>query len=86
MNGQLLGQPHAEDPDHDRIVGIAIDMFTSGRPAKAVVWYNRWAFAARHAPISLLGLEPPTVRFDAGVLTLVDGEIHLSQAEDLIRH
>lgn len=74
LNTQVtIGQLHAPDHDHNRIVGITLEMMAQGQIGKGVVWYNRWAFAARHAPIALVGLNPPQVRFDAGVLTMTGG-------------
>lgn len=76
LNRQVEGgKPHPPDSDHNRIVGITLDMMRAGQIAKGVVWYNRWAFAARHPAISLVGMEPPQVRFDAGILTLEGGAI-----------
>ena len=77
MNGSLAGEPHAPDPDHNRVVGITLAMFEGGQAGKATAFYNRWATAARHEGITLLSREPPQISFDAGVLTLVDGEIRL---------
>jgi hypothetical protein len=73
----LAGEPHAKDPDHNRVVGITIAMFKAGQPSKATAFYNRWATAARHEPIRLLSHAPPQISFDAGVLTLENGEIRL---------
>jgi hypothetical protein len=78
MNSQIDGEPHAEDPDHNRIVGITFDMFKAGRAAKATVFYNRWAYAARHPPITLLSVDPPRIKFDAGELSIVDGQLCLA--------
>ena len=80
LNAQIsAGEPHPDDPEHNRIVGIALDMIAAGRAAKGVIFYNRWAFAARHLPIALLRLAPPQIRFDAGVLTMEGGTIRLEQ-------
>lgn len=74
LNRQVaVGTPHPPDPDHNLIVGVALSMIEAGRPAKGVSWYNRAAFAARHPPVALLSIDPPTVRFDAGVLTMGKG-------------
>lgn len=67
--------PHAPDDDHNRIVGITLDMFRAGQAAKATAWYNRYALAARHPPILLISREPPRIKFDAGILTLDGDEI-----------
>lgn len=76
LNQQVtVGQPHDPDPDHNRIVSIALDMIKAGQVAKGVIFYNRYAAAARHDGISLLSLDPPRVRFDAGILAFEDGQI-----------
>jgi hypothetical protein len=77
MGQRIDGVPHEPDPDHNRVVGISLAMIAGGQTAKAVVWYNRWAFAARHQPIRLLSLDPPRIAFDAGVLVLQDGRVVL---------
>lgn len=76
LNRQVsVGEPHDPDPDHNRIVSIALAMIKAGQVVKGVLWYNRWCAAARHEPIALLSLEPPRIRFDAGILTMEGGEI-----------
>jgi hypothetical protein len=70
-----VGEPHAPDPDHNRIVAVTLDMMRGGQIGKAVAWYNRWAIVARHTPIRLLSFAPPQIRFDAGILTLEGGQI-----------
>jgi hypothetical protein len=75
LNTKVSGQPHEPDPAHNRVVGIALDMINEGQPVKATFWYNRWAFTARHKLITLLGVDPVQVKFDAGVLTCEDGHI-----------
>lgn len=70
------GTPHETDPGHNRTVGIALAMMRAGMVAKGVVWYNRAALAARHKTIALVGLDPPQVRFDAGILTMSGGKLH----------
>lgn len=64
------GPPHASDPAHNRAVAVAIDMICGGQIAKGLVWYNRWAVESRHPLITLLGVDPVQVSFDAGVLTM----------------
>lgn len=76
LNQQVtVGQPHDPDPDHNRIVSIALDMIKGGQVMKGVIWYNRHAAACRHEPVALLSLDPVRVRFDAGILTMESGEI-----------
>lgn len=71
---------HEDDPAHNRVVGITIEMFRSGKARKAVVWYNRTAIASRHVKITLLSESPAQVQFDAGILTMRDGGIVLERA------
>lgn len=76
LNEQVKeGVPHADSYWHNKIVGTCLEMIDGGQVAKAVAWYNRCALAARHETIELLSMEPLRVRFDAGVLTKIDGEI-----------
>jgi hypothetical protein len=76
LNSQVTaGEPHQPDPDHNRIVGISLDMIRAGQVSKGVVWFNRHAAACRHEGVSLLSLDPPRVRFDAGILAFDNGQI-----------
>lgn len=77
MNSKIPGRPHAPDPDHNRVVGLCLDMIQAGQTMKGIIWYNRWAFTARHPLIRLVGIDPVQVRFDAGLLTMKDGKIGL---------
>lgn len=70
--------PHENDPDHNRIVGACIEIAKSGQHRKACALYNRWAIASRHAPVSVVSDEPPTVKFDAGLLIVRNGEIKVA--------
>lgn len=70
---------HEDDPAHNRVVGVTIEMFRAGRARKAAVWYNRAALASRHETILLLSESPPKVKFDAGVLTLHQGGVMLER-------
>jgi len=80
MNERLRGgQPHQPDDAHNRVVGAALEMLSAGNHRKAVIWYNRWAIAARHAQISLIGENPTQIRFDAGVLAFKDGTFSIER-------
>jgi len=81
MNARIPGKAHGRDDDHNRMVGAALDMAMSGQVAKGVLWYNRYAFAARHKPVALINLDPVQIRFDAGVLTIENGEMRLETAQ-----
>lgn len=65
--------PHEDDPEHNRIVGATLEMFSNGWATKAVQVYNRWAWIARHAVIKLVS--PTEVAFDIGKLRLANGEL-----------
>lgn len=65
--------PHGDDPNHFRYVGAAYEMVRHGQVAKAINFYNRWAVMARHAPVELLCASPVAIRFDIGILKLVNG-------------
>jgi len=69
--------PHADDPNHNRYVGQAIEMAKHGQAVKAAAWYNRWTAVARHRPIALLQAEYPVlIKFDIGVLHIeADGRM-----------
>jgi hypothetical protein len=82
LNRQVAGgHPHPEDPGHNRIVGIAWAMIESGQVRKGVVFYNKCALAARHRTIALLSENPVQIRFDAGVLTLENGEMRYAPCQ-----
>ncbi len=68
---------HEDDPQHNRIVGAAIEMARHGQVVKAILFYNRWSYLARHAPISLVSQDPPAVRMDIGVLRLDGDDIRI---------
>jgi hypothetical protein len=73
LNRQVReGQPHSDDPAHNRTVGIALSMIRAGMIGKGIVWYNRWAAMARHPMIALIETDPVRIRFDAGILTMAD--------------
>lgn len=64
----VTDEPHADDPNHNQYLGIAIAMLQNGYAVKAAQFYNRWALFARHRPIQLLSVDPVRVRFDIGDL------------------
>jgi len=68
---------HAEDYNHNRYVGAAVEMALAGQAWKATAFYNRWALVSRHAPIQLISENPPTVRMDLGILKFIDGDIEV---------
>ena len=68
---------HEDDPNHNIYVGAAYEMALGGWPAKGVMFYNRWAAASRHDLIRLLSTSPVTIRFDIGILRLIDGDIEV---------
>lgn len=68
---------HDDDENHNRYAGAALDMAVGGQIRKAVIFYNRWALASRHAPIQLVSENPPVIKFDIGYLTLRNGELEM---------
>lgn len=74
---------HADDPNHNRYVGAAIEMGLYGHIVKGVLWYNRWAYMARHAPIILLQRENPAIiKIDHGfLLHIQDGQLEVHYAQ-----
>lgn len=77
MNQVFSGTPHGHDEDHDRIVGISLEMVRYGQVLKGVAFYNRWAIAARHAKVNIVSSSPVQIGFDAGILTVQNGEFSL---------
>lgn len=77
MNAQLNGQPHENDPAHNKVIGVSLEMLKRGRHRKAVAFFNRWAMAVHHAPITLINEKPVQIRFDAGILTLAEGQLSI---------
>lgn len=73
------GTPHGNDPIHNRIVGVSLEMAKRGYAPKAVAWYNRWAFAARHRFVKLVSFDPPRIMFDEGILRIDQGSVSLEQ-------
>lgn len=74
---------HEDDPNHNRYVGAAVEMARHGLTRKAVLWYNRWALASRHKPITLQKEgDPAIIRIDSGFLLSVrrSGEIEVHHA------
>lgn len=62
----IADPPHADDPNHNRYVGAAIDMVLGGQLKKGVNWYNRWAVLSRHAVIRIVQEDPPIIALDHG--------------------
>lgn len=69
---------HANDPQHNRIAGMAVEMARASQMVKAILFYCRWSFLARHAPIQLVSQDPPVVRMDIGLLTILPDGIKVS--------
>jgi hypothetical protein len=81
MNSVLKGgEPHLPDEAHNRVVGSAIEMVRAGQHRKGVIWYNRWAVAARHAQIALIEEKPVRIKFDAGILTFAEDTFSIERA------
>lgn len=67
--------PHEDDENHNRYVGAVLEMLMHGQPLKGVLFYNRWAVISRHAPITLIAVDPPEIKMDIGNLKLANGEL-----------
>lgn len=63
-------QPHEDDETHNRYVGASVAMMQGGQIKKAVLFYNRWAHAARHPVVTLVGLMPAAIQFDLGIMLI----------------
>lgn len=73
----IIETPHANDPDHDRIVGAVWDLALGGRIRQGVMLYNRWAVVARQKPIALVSEDPVTIAMDIGRLRLAGDGIEV---------
>lgn len=77
--GDGHGEPHEDDPAHNRVVGVALSMVQGGQAVKGVMWYNRCSIAARHPMIRLLSIAPVQIRFDAGILSMTEHGLEFSR-------
>lgn len=68
-------KPHDEDLNHNQYLGCCISMVQGGQLEKALIFYNRWAVAARHEVVTITSVNPPTVKFDIGLLKFNGNEI-----------
>jgi hypothetical protein len=68
---------HPEDEAHDRYVGTAVAMITSGNVGKGIDTYNRWAVFAGYAPAALVSVNPVVVDIVDAVVTLRDGQMEV---------
>lgn len=71
----ITEKPHDEDPSHNQYLGTCISMVQAGQLEKALIFYNRWAVAARHECVTITSINPPTVKFDIGLLKFHGNEI-----------
>lgn len=74
----ITAPPHDDDPLHNKYVGAALEMFQSRQAVKGADFYNRYCQMVRHVTIELLALDPPTIRFDVGIMRLVDGKLEVA--------
>lgn len=72
---------HADDENHNRYVGIALEMALAGQVRKAVLTYNRWSLVSRHRVIQFVSDDPPMIRFDLGLLRFADGKLEVLRAD-----
>jgi hypothetical protein len=73
----IVETPHDDDENHNRYVGATLEMVYGGQYAKAVAFYNRWALISRHPTIALVSSDPPAIRFDIGILKLVENGVEI---------
>lgn len=69
---------HDDDSNHNYVVGAVYEMMKHGQLMKGVNIYNRWAIISRHTPITLVSVEPPTIKMDIGFLKMINNDIELS--------
>lgn len=70
---------HADDPAHDRAVGVAALMILAGNPAKGVWTYNRWARLAGYQPVDLVSVSPVVIDVRDALVTVQDGKMEVLQ-------
>ena len=68
---------HDDDENHNRHVGAGFEMMLAGQMIKGVMIYNRWALITRHPLIQMITADPPTIRFDLGLMRLVNDDIEV---------
>lgn len=71
---ERLGYSLEQDASYDRHVGAALEMVFGGQPDKAVALFNRGAFLADRAPISIVAREPLTIDIGAALLIMRDND------------
>ena len=72
--------PHDDDPVHNRYLGAALEMVRHGQVRKGVEFYDRWAIEARHSLAAFISDDPPTIRFDLGIMTFRnDGDFEVTR-------
>lgn len=64
----ITAPAHDDDPQHNKVAGASVEMARNGQVVKAILLYSRWAFLARHSPISLISQDPPVIGMDIGKL------------------
>lgn len=74
----VTAPPHEDDPQHNRIVGAALEMARNGQVIKSVLFYSRWAYMARHAIIEMVSEDPPAVKMDLGIIRFRGNDIEVS--------
>lgn len=70
--------PHADDTNHNTVVGAVYSMMSNGQLLKGLNIYNRWAIISRHPTITLTSVDPPTIKMDIGYLKMNNNNIELS--------
>ena len=70
----VTDQPHEDDENHNRYVGVTIEMIKHGLPVKGLSFYNRWAAVSRHPLVRLLTAKKVVVEIDHGLRVSWDGE------------
>lgn len=68
---QMEEETHAEDPNHDAMVGLALRLACAGQVFKAETIYNDWAAVAGYAPLRFLGERDGVLAID--IVTAVIG-------------
>lgn len=69
---------HSDDENHNRYVGVSLEMALAGQVRKAVLFYNRWGLVSRHRLVQFVSDDPPMIKFDLGILRIKqDGKLEV---------
>lgn len=86
LEHQGLGPSHDPDPTHDCYVGALVALIGSGRAAKGLRIYNRWANLAGYTQLQQLSQQPLVVDAKEFLVVVENGEMKLKRKEGEYAH